>query len=375
MTRWTTDAAVAAAVAAGLVAGSLAVARTGEQRALDVLGCALLLAAALPLAWRRARPVTVAVASAAACVAYYALLYPGIFAAAPVLLAVYTVVALGRLPEGVVVAVAFDAALYLAVAVPHGAYAVFDGVWWTAGFLAAVVVIGQMVATHRAYLREVELRAAEAERTREEAALRRAGEERLWIAQELHDTLTHTISVINVQAGAAAHLLAQGDPAPAGDALAAIRASSQDAMRELRATLGVLRRVDDGGDPGLARLPALVERARRAGLPVTYEVLGEPRPPAEGADLAAYRIVQEALTNVLKHAGTPATRVIAEYGGGTVTLRVTDDGEPVDGRPGHGMGLIGMRERAVAAGGSLSAGPLPGGGFRVETELPLAGPA
>lgn len=246
-----------------------------------------------------------------------------------------------------------------------------DGVLWNAGFLTAVAVIGQMVAGHRAYLRVVEQRAVEAERTREEAALRRASEERLWIAQELHDTLTHTISVINVQAGVAAHLIDR-NPEQLRPALVAIKEAGQEAMRELRATLGVLRQADtDGGEPGLDRLPRLVARAEAAGLPVTFEVRGERCPLPAAADRAAYRIAQEALTNVLRHAGAASVTLICHYHRDTVTLRVQDDGTADTPQPGHGMGLMGMRERAVAVGGKLTAEPRAEGGFLVEAELPV----
>lgn len=376
------DAATAGVMAVGVVLGSLLVARAGAQRSLDLLGLACLLAACIPLAWRRARPVPVALAAATACVAYYALLYPGIFAAAPVLLAVYTVVSLGRRLAGVGVAVGFVVAFYVAIAVARSDFDVHDGVWWNVGFLIAVAVIGQLVADHRAYLRVVEQRAAEAERTREESALRRASEERLWIAQELHDTLTHTISVINVQAGVAAHLIDR-NPEQLRPALAAIKEAGQEAMRELRATLGVLRQADaDGGEPGLDRLPQLVSRTAAAGLPITFEIRGEPRPLAPPADRAAYRIAQEALTNVLRHAGTASVTMICDYHRDTLTLSLHDNGTvgardpemargPGTAQPGQGIGLIGMRERAVAVGGQLTAGPSPAGGFLVEAQLPL----
>lgn len=367
------DAVVAIAMAAGIVVGGLLVARAGEQRPLDPLGVALLAAVCLPLAWRRVWPVPVAVAVSLACVAYYALLFPGIFATAPVLLAVYTVVGLGHRLEGIVVSVGFVVVFYLVIAVTRNDFGVHDGVLWNAGFLIAVAVIGQMVAGHRAYLRVVEQRAIEAERTREEAALRRASEERLWIAQELHDTLTHTISVITVQAGVAAHL-ADRDPERLRPALTAIKEAGQEAMRELRATLGVLRQAGADGEPGVDRLPRLVARAEAAGLPVTFEVRGEPRPLPPSADRAAYRIAQEALTNVLRHAGAATVTVLCHYRRDTLTLRVQDDGAAGGAgtaRPRHGMGLIGMRERAVAVGGKLTAGPGPEGGFLVVAELPV----
>ncbi|RKT55666.1 signal transduction histidine kinase [Saccharothrix australiensis] len=352
-----------------MVLGTLLVPRTGVQTALDAVGYALLVAGAVPLAWRRRFPLAVVWATAATCVAYYGLRYPGIFASAPVLPAVYTLVAAGRRWQGVTAALAFLAALYLVVAIPLGTARPHGGVAWNAGFLAAAVVIGTMVAGHRAYLRVVEQRAVEAERTREEAALRRAGEERLWIAQELHDTITHSMSVINVHAGVAAHLLDR-DPDRARAGLVAIKEASRDVLRELRATLGVLRRADDGV-PGMDGLPVLVARARRAGLAAELHVRGVPRPVPDAIGLAAHRIVQEALTNVLRHSGASAVTVSVAHRPDAIRLRVRDDGTPPGTTATHGTGLIGMRERALALGGSFSAGAAPGGGFLVEALLPV----
>ncbi|MBE1486396.1 sensor histidine kinase [Plantactinospora soyae] len=374
MARWNLDSLAAVAVAAGVIAGTQFGPRADEQIPLDLAGYALLVAGSLPLVWRRRRPLLVAALTAVACVAYYGLLYPGIFAATPVLLAVYTLISLGHRGQGIAAALAYATGFYLAITVARADFEIHDGLLWQIGFLIAVGVIGQMVASHRAYLRAVEERAIQAERTRDEAALRRAGEERLWIAQELHDTLTHSIAVINVQVGVAVHLLSK-NPEQARSALTAIKETGQEAMRELRSTLGVLRHVDpDGAEAGLATLPKLVARAEAAGLPVTLAVRGDVLPLTAEADRAAYRIVQEALTNVLRHAGHPAVTVTREYHRDTVTLRVENDGEPLRSEPRHGMGLIGMRERAVAAGGSLSTGTRPGGGFRVEAELPLGHP-
>ena len=228
------------------------------------------------------------------------------------------------------------------------------------------------------HVREVEQRAEEAERTREEAARRRAMEERLRIARELHDSLTHSISVIQVQAGVAVHLARKrGEDVP--PALLAIQEAGADAVRELRATLGVLRSGQDGDGSGLSQLDSLVARARAAGLPVTVTVTGEQRPLPPEVDQAAYRIVQEALTNVSRHAGRRRRRV------GSPALHA---GHPLgpgrrrrQGRgtgtwpSGPGLGLAGMRERVSALGGRLQAGPQDGGGFQVRAELPVRAPS
>jgi signal transduction histidine kinase len=225
------------------------------------------------------------------------------------------------------------------------------------------------------HLREVEQRAEEAERTRDEAAQRRAMEERLRIARDLHDSLTHNISVICVQAGVAAHLARKrGEEVP--PALLAIQEAGADAARELRTTLTVLRSEEDGGCSGLGQLHRLLERARAAGLPVTVTVTGAERALPPDVDQAAYRIVQEALTNVSRHAGRTRASVQLHYTPNALSVKIDDDGpdtESADGDPrpaSTGLGLIGMRERTTALGGRLHAGPRDGGGFQVHAEFP-----
>src|SRR6516162_5322872 len=184
--------------------------------------------------------------------------------------------------------------------------------FYAAGWLISAGVMVVTFGMWQLHLREVEQRAEEAERTKDEAARRRAVEERLRIARELHDSLTHSISVIQVQAGVAVHLARKrGQEVP--PALAAIQEASADAARELRATLSVLRREDDGDGSGLSQLPGLVERARGAGLPVTVTVTGAERPLPPEVGQAAYRIVQEALTNVSRHAGQARAHVHLRY--------------------------------------------------------------
>ena len=231
------------------------------------------------------------------------------------------------------------------------------------------------------HVREVERRAEEAVRTRDEAARRRAMEERLRIARELHDSLTHSISVIQVQAGVAVHLARKrGEDVP--PALMAIEEAGADAVRELRATLGVLRSPEDGDGSGLSQLDSLVARARAAGLPVTLTVTGAKRPLPPEVDQAAYRIVQEALTNVSRHAGWAdggdqvSASVHLHYTHQTLSIQVDDDGQGTGARPsGPGLGLVGMRERVSALGGQLHAGPQDDGGFRVRAELPARAPS
>jgi signal transduction histidine kinase len=242
-----------------------------------------------------------------------------------------------------------------------------------------MIVAGYIWQLH---LREVEQRAEEAERTRDETARRRAMEERLRIARELHDSLTHSISVISVQAGVAAHLARKrGEDVP--PSLLAIQEAGADALRELRTTLSVLRSEEDGDGSGLGQLERLVGRARAAGLPVTVTVTGGQRALPPEVDQAAYRIVQEALTNVSRHAGRARASVHLHYTPDALSVQVDDDGagtgngaRPAGARPvGPGLGLIGMRERVTALGGRLHAGPRDGGGFQVRAEFPARAPS
>jgi signal transduction histidine kinase len=243
--------------------------------------------------------------------------------------------------------------------------------FYRAGWFISAGVMVVTFGMWQLHLREVEQRAEEAERTRDEAALRRAVEERLRIARELHDSLTHSISVIQVQAGVAVHLARKrGEEVP--PALLAIEEAGADAARELRETLSVLRTPDDCDGSGLGHLDGLVARARAAGLPVTVTVTGPQRPLPADVDQAAYRIVQESLTNVGRHAGGARAVVHLRYGPDALTVQVDDDGAGPGAQPAApGLGLIGMRERVSALGGRLRAGPQERGGFQVRAELPV----
>lgn len=241
---------------------------------------------------------------------------------------------------------------------------------FAAGWLVSAGVGFVAVKQWNARLAEAEQRAEEAERSRDEAARRRAVEERLRIARELHDSLTHSISVIKVQAGVATHLARKNGEEPS-EALLAIQAASSDAVRELRDTLDVLRRDDAENGSGLDRLPALVGSVRSSGVPTSLRVTGPRRPLPPEVDQAAYRVVQEALTNTTRHAGEATATVEIRYGEGTLTICVEDDGAGSAPSPVPGYGLVGMRERVAALGGRLSAGPRPDRGFRVQAELPV----
>lgn len=219
-------------------------------------------------------------------------------------------------------------------------------------------------------------RVAEARRAREQEARRQADEERLRIARELHDVLAHNISMINVQSGVALHLLDE-QPEQARTALAAINEASADALREVRSVLSVLRgsREQPPRSPtaGLAGVDELVSRAQAAGVDVSLAIRGARRPLPASVDLAAFRIVQESLTNIVRHASATAASVQLSYGNDALTVQIDDNGrgDGPSGAGGTGSGIAGMRERAVALGGHLDAGRRPNEGFRVSARLPL----
>ncbi|MET9680615.1 sensor histidine kinase [Streptomyces coeruleorubidus] len=250
-------------------------------------------------------------------------------------------------------------------------------------------VLGHSVRNRRAYLAAVEERARRAEESRDSEARRRVAEERLRIARELHDLVAHQITLANAQATVAAHLF-DARPEQTRKSLKELVETTADALDDLRATVGLLRQSGDAAGPvepapGLSRLPTLLESFRRAGLEVSVHQEGTARSLPPGMDLTAYRIVQEALTNVTKHAGTGSARVRLAWSRDRVTITVADDGggartaptastgpsaATMPDRP-PGYGLIGMRERASAVGGHLSAGRRPEGGFLVSAQLPL----
>jgi signal transduction histidine kinase len=334
---------------------------------------ALVAVACLALAWRRRYPVTVLAVSVAAVTVYTLLGYVNGAALLAPVIALYAVatqlsarraIALGLITVGVLMAAT-------AARNPFGQIS-GGGYYLIPGMGAAVVFGGIAVANRRAYVASIRDRA-------EQDARRKVDEERLRIARELHDVVAHTMATINVQAGVAAHVLPT-KPEAAADALLAIKTASKEGLRELRAILNVLRQADDADPvqpaPGLAQLDALAEGARRAGLPITLTVTGEPFPLPAAVDLAAYRIVQESLTNVIRHAGPATAAVAVTYRSDEVDIDVTDTGQgPKAGPAGTpaGHGQAGMRERAAAVGGTMHIGPQPGGGYQVTARLPVHG--
>ncbi|MDT9698135.1 sensor histidine kinase [Streptomyces sp. P17] len=352
--RHLADAALAVVVAALVL--TTAAGATVVDYALMLVGCAA-------LAFYRTAPRAVLAIAAVSSSAYVLHAEPGTLAALPVIAAVHTAARAGHRALAGAAAGAFLAA-YLATG--PGTQEVLEKSALLAGWFLCAVVTGLADRNWQAYLRQTEQRALEAERTREEAALRRAGEERLRIARELHDSLTHSISIVKLQAGVAVHLARKrGEEVP--PALLAIQEAGGEAMRELRATLEVLRTDEPTGTPAL-----LVERARAAGLAAELAVTGDERPLPATVDRAMYRIVQEALTNAARHAGQSTINVELVYAHDGLTIRVDDDGNAVPDRPPvPGIGLTGMRERVAALGGTLHAGPRAEGGFSVCARLPL----
>jgi signal transduction histidine kinase len=378
---WVFDSALAL-VAAGLttaffVSEPMA---SGLPRGTLALGYALALLHTLPLAVRRRFPGAVVGISVASGLAFAAIGLPPFFLGPAMLVAVYSVAAYGSRWVALAGLAVAEVGL-VAVQLTPGKHDDLTLVVFM-GILAVAWLLGQFAHNYRAYAARLEERTAELERAREELARRAVAEERLRLARELHDVVAHAMSVIAVQSGVGAHV-ADSQPEEVGRSLAAIEATSRAALTELRRLLGVLRQDSDEpqGDlspvPGLADLDSLLAEVTKAGLAVRLRVEGTLSPLPVGVDLSAYRIVQEALTNVVKHAGPAQAQVTIRYRDRDLTVEVTDDGRGVgapasDDRGATGHGLIGMRERVAAFGGDLEIGPCPGGGFRVAARLPLA---
>jgi signal transduction histidine kinase len=238
--------------------------------------------------------------------------------------------------------------------------------------------LGAYAQTRRRYLGELQARAAAAEREREQLARIAVHEERASIARELHDIVAHSVSVMLVGVRGARDVLGTS-PDTADDTLARVERSGEQSLTELRRILALLREPEQSADshpqPSLAELSALVTDYREAGLPVRLQVIGEPMPLPSGVELSVYRIVQEALTNALKHADPTDVTVTLAFRDGRLELEVVDDGPPARGTATTGQGIVGMRERVALLGGRLETGQRDGGGFRVAAQLPISGGA
>ncbi|MGW3133981.1 sensor histidine kinase [Streptomyces sp. NPDC001076] len=345
----------------------------GPTIALATVGCGALL-------WQRTRPRTVVAVGAAATAAAAGLgQLPTPLLLGGLMLALYRLAVDTDRPTArryyfASLALVVTAATVLAPAgVPWPLETVSPAAW-----LLLPVVAGNAVRLQSAYLEAVHARAEYAERRREEEARHRVAEERMRIARELHDVVAHHLALANAQAGTAAHL-SRTHPDQVHRILQDLAGTTASALRELKATVGLLRQTGDpdlplAPSPGLDRLPELTDACASVGLTVHVSVEGSPRSLTAGVDLTAYRIVQEALTNVTKHAVAEAAYVRIGWSRDRLTLTVTDDGTataPAEPAQGQGFGLIGMRERAQSVGGAFTAGHRDGGGYEVTARLPL----
>lgn len=343
-----------------------------DRRPFDAGAAALLVLSAGALAARRRLPVATLATVFLANLVYLSLGYPQGPIWLPLIIAYFTAVLRGK--------------AFVAAAFAVGGFLLFpwldrllrDQAAPSVGALVALAAWLLVLLGTAEVIRIRRERAAEAILLREEETRARATEERLRIARELHDALGHHLSLISVQAGVALHVNEEL-PEPVRGSLTAIKQSSKEALTELRSVLEILRqegeRAPRSPTSTLERLDDLVSHAAAAGLQVRTETDGEAHPLPFGVDVAAFRIVQEALTNVARHAGPATATVLVDYGEHDLTVQVDDDGKGASAPPtaGAGKGVVGMRERAAALGGDLEAGPRPGGGFRVRARLPLEG--
>ncbi|MFJ3085234.1 sensor histidine kinase [Streptomyces sp. NPDC086838] len=373
------------AVATAVLSTGLALAAGGAER-MGAAGWALLLGSVVPLVWRRRAPVPVLLAMVPLLALYHGTDNLHTAPMPQTWIVLYTVAVTGRPLRTLVVGIGVTSVMVTVVL----ALSAHDGLELLriSGWIVAVLFCGVDVRIYRQYVASVLERAERAERTREEEAARRVAEERLRIARDLHDLLAHSITLIGVQTSVASHILTVDPERLDRQAVAAslddIAETCREARAELRTTLQVLRgsgQEGGGADPegplpDLAALPGLVRAAEAAGARVDLDV-GVPAgrlAPALGA--AAYRIVQESLTNAVRHAGAGVrVRVVVEPAAGALRVTVTDDGTgPVDDGSAPGFGIVGMRERARSTGGTLTAGPRPDGGFEVSALLPFPPP-
>jgi signal transduction histidine kinase len=377
------DLGITAAVAVAVQIAIDVATEPGSQPA-GLVGRLLGVAMALPILVHRRWPAAASWASALVLLVYYSVSFPGFPPTVVLIVPLYFAVEAGRLRQVIAQPVLFLTAGTI-VGLRHHTpvLEVINGLLPHVALTVGGILLALLVRSHRALAAETRERLRLAAEERDREAARRVAQERLRIARELHDTVAHAIATITVQSGTALHVLADR-PDQAKEALRAIRTTGQTALAELRATVGVLRDVDEGATPadrsaGLDRLPALLAAVRAAGLEVAVHTEGEPAPVPSTVDHAGYRILQEALTNVLRHAGAEATATVhIGYSPGELSLAVEDDGTGDDtaanrtaAKSGGGHGLAGMRERAAALGGTVDAGPRPGGGFAVRARLPV----
>jgi signal transduction histidine kinase len=378
-----TDAGVGVGVAVGVLAASAAGVGPrwiSSPRPLDAVAVGLVGVVAGALALRRRYPIAVLVVLNAVALAWAAGQYPGPMILLAPLIACYTLAAARGWRWGLAGAAATALSALVAIRVAFGAAEPPAGIAGIAVWMAATAgAAGTAVGYYQALLMATRAQLAREAQTREEQARRRAVEERLRIARELHDVFGHTMATISVQAGVGIHLL-QTRPGQAVEALTTIKQISDQALADVKAILGILRADSDPGQPrtprgSLDQLEALLDPVRAAGVQPLLTVHGSARPLPAAVDLAAYRIIQEALTNVLRHAHARTVRVDLRYEPERVVIQVLDDGTAASpGQPGpngqDGHGISGMRERALTLSGQFTAGPHPDGGFQVRCALP-----
>lgn len=332
----------------------------------ESLAWVVLFASVAALFFRSVFPLAVTLLTMACTIVYY----PASSIDGPMLLAfviaLYTLAALGRLVAAGVIAVGVFLTVVISEILADFAHMTESETFMLGGWIIAVPAIGAVVAHYRRYRAETAVALAE-------TRLRSAAEERLRIARELHDAVGHHLSLINVQTAAALRKLRKDPLYRTEETLQVIADTSQLSLRELRAMVGVLREPGEdsptGPGPSLEQLPALVDAARASGLEVDLRVDGSAVLPA-AVDAAAYRVVQESLTNVLRHAKAKRVQIKVVTGRSTLAVAVVDDGD-AKGAKGAGNGLTGMRERAESLGGTFTAGPRDDGGFSVEATWPL----
>ena len=391
----------AAALVAGLVELNVVVGGGAGAAPLNTRAYVLGAVLAVPILFRHRWPLGSLLGCSALVLLYYIVDRRNISPAPLLCLPLYDAAVAGYLAAAIAIPVFFmSVGLFVVdVSTHQGLVSLAAEFLPSIAVLALAIMLGEVVRGRRALAAETADRLRLAGEEREAETGRRVAEERLRIARELHDTVAHSMATITVQAGSALHVLGQGTPAGSGpdgsgpgggstngnlrSALIAIRETSKAALTEMRDTLGQLRNEtpDESAElraAGLDRLPALCEAVTAAGAPVTVTTKGEPRPVPPAVGHAAYRILQESLTNVLRHAGPKARASVGlAYEPGALVIRVTDDGPgpgTLAGDAAAGHGLTGMAERAAAVGGTFSAAAGPGGGFEVAARLPAPGP-
>jgi signal transduction histidine kinase len=345
------------------------------------LAYALLIVSGVVLVARRRWPVAVFVTTALASLVYFSLDFSDGPAWIALFVSLYTLTAYGDGRRSLVIAgvgISILATVWLVAAADIEPRAAIGWVFFRIGASVMSAALGESARSRRVIAAEAEERAEWAERTREDEARSRVDAERLRIAREVHDTVAHAIAIINVQAGVTAHVLDKR-PEGAREALLAIEQTSSQALREMRAILGVLRDSNDGRvpHPGLGQIDELTAKARDAGLDIELEATSPAAPLPSAVGSAVYRILQESITNVIRHVGPTRVTVALDYGIDVLEVSVIDEGRRgagngTGGTAEPGRGILGMRERCQLLGGDLAAGSRPGGGFEVKARLPLA---